>query len=130
MIILLFGDDMVISGNSVEELQSNLSDLRLYIMINGVWSGEESEKNVKWSYDNTLLETVDHFNYLGVVCNYTGSFQLHNQYTIGKVMKSQYVLFLNINKYCVTPSVSLQLFDVFVASTINNFSAIWGFTKS
>jgi hypothetical protein len=39
----------------------------------GVWSVEESEKKVKLSHDNTLLETVDNFNYLDVDCNYTVS---------------------------------------------------------
>jgi hypothetical protein len=27
-------------------------------------------ENEKWSYDNTLLETVDNFNHLGVAFNY------------------------------------------------------------
>lgn len=52
-----------------------------------------------WFYNNTLLDSVDNFNYLGVVFNYIGPFQLHNQYAIGKAVKAQNVLLLNINKY-------------------------------
>jgi hypothetical protein len=76
------------------------------------------------------LEIVDDFNYLGVVLNYTGSFVLHNQYTIGEALKAMNVLICNINKYEIFPSVSLQLFDAFDGSIINYACPAWGFTKS
>ena len=45
-------------------------------------------------------------------------------------MKAQNILLSNENKYDVLPSISLQLFDSFVASTLNYSCAVWGFTKT
>jgi hypothetical protein len=40
------------------------------------------------------------------------------------------VLICNINKYEISPSVSLQIINAFVGSIINYACQVWGFTKS
>ena len=38
----------------------------------------------KWTYNSQPIEVVSDFNYLGVVLNYTGSFNLNQEYLVGK----------------------------------------------
>ena len=44
--------------------------------------------NEKWSYNGNLLETVDNFNYLGTIFNYTGNFAMNQEHLIGKSLKA------------------------------------------
>jgi len=141
-VILLFADDMVLIGKSVEELQTSLTNLFNYCEKWGLEVNTEKTKTMvfrkrgpiknteKWSYNNIELQNVDNFNYLGVVLNYTGGFQLNSQHVVGKAVKAQNVLLLNVNKYDVTPRIALQLFDAFVSATLNYSCAVWGFCKS
>jgi hypothetical protein len=138
-VILLFADDMVLIGKSVEELQTSLTNLFNYCEKWGLEVNTEKTKTMvfrkrgpiknteKWSYNNIELQNVDNFNYLGVVLNYTGGFQLNSQHVVGKAVKAQNVLLLNVNKYDVTPRIALQLFDAFVSATLNYSCAVWGF---
>ena len=36
-----------------------------------------TKTNEHWVYNNELLETVDHLNYLGITFNYTGKFKMN-----------------------------------------------------
>ena len=141
-IILLFADDMVILGNSKEDLQHSLDLLYAYCSKWGLEVNISKTKiivfrkrgrvkgNEKWYYNHNEIEVVDNFNYLGVVLNYTGSFLLNNQYAVGKALKAMHVLYSNISKHFVNPKISLELFDAFVNPIINFGCQIWGFTKS
>ena len=86
--------------------------------------------NEKWSYNDTNIDVVDDFNYLGVTFNYTGSFVLNNQCLAGKALKAMNVLFQNVKRLELKPNVSMQLFDAFVGSIINYACPVWGFSKS
>lgn len=142
IMLLLFADDMVILGNSVEDLQSSLNRLCEYCKIWGLEVNTDKTKvvvfrnrgsvrhNERWYYNNEPLEIVDNFNYLGVVLNYTGSFVLNNQFVVGKALKAMHILLKNINKYDVPPKISLQLFDSFVGSILSYGCPVWGLSKS
>ena len=141
LIVMLFADDMVVLGKTPHDLQSSLNYLYEYCKKWGLEVNTDKTKIVvfrnrgnlkqdeKWFYDKMLMETVDNFNYLGTIFNYTGSFSLNNQYVIGKALKAMDVLIKNIQQYDVTPSIALQLFDSFVSSSLNYSSPVWGFAK-
>ena len=78
-----------------------------------------TKTNEHWVYNNELLETLDHFNYLGITFNYTGNFKINIETIYGKGLKAMNSLISNINKYKTNPKISLQLFDAFVSSTIS-----------
>ena len=142
IIVLLFADDMVVVGNSVEDLQNSLNQLHEYCQYWGLEVNIDKTKIVvfrkrghilpteKWFYNGQDLEVVDNINYLGTVFNYTGSFVLNNQYIIGKSLKAMNILLYNIKKVELCPEISLQLFDAFVGSILNFGCPIWGFSKS
>ena len=78
VILLCFADDMVIIGNSTEDLQISLDNLCQYCNKWGLEVNTAKTKIVvfrkrghthrdeKWFYNNSSLEVVDNFNYLGV----------------------------------------------------------------
>ena len=92
---------MVLIGKSVEELQTSLQNLLTYCEKWGLEVNTEKTKTMvfrkrgqiknteKWSYNNIELQNVDNFNYLGVVFQCTGGFQLNSQHVIGKEVKAQ-----------------------------------------
>ena len=76
------------------------------------------------------MQTVNDFNYLGVVFNYTGSFALNQQTLSGKALRAMNVLLQNIRNFDFHPKTCCQLFDAFVASILNYSCEVWGYTKS
>jgi len=87
----------------------------------------ESEK---WLYNSVPLDTVDNFNYLGVVFNYTGSFVLNQSTIAGKGLKALNTLLANIRWFVLKPSTTCQLFDSFVGSVLCYGCEVWGFSKN
>ena len=87
------------------------------------------KSNEKWYYGNELLVNTDHFNYLGVIVSYTGSFSKHINNLSKKGLKSLYALSSKLNCYIrnLDVSILLNLFDSHVASVLNYGCEIWGF---
>ena len=142
LLLLLFADDMVILGESPEDLQDSLNELYKYYDKWGLEVKTAKTKvvvfrqrgrlrqNERWSLNGTVLETVNDFNYLGVVFNYTGSFALNQQTLSGKALRAMNVLLQNIRNFDFHPQTCCQLFDAFVASILNYSCEVWGYTKS
>ena len=74
IIVLLFADDMVVVGNSVEDLQNSLNQLHEYCQYWGLEVNIDKTKIVvfrkrghllpteKWFYNGQALEVVDNIN--------------------------------------------------------------------
>jgi len=142
LLLLLFADDMAIVGKTPEEIQNHLNNLHKYCNHWGLQVNTSKTKimffrkrggllpSERWSYDSQKLQVVDDFNYLGVVFNYTGSFNLNQEYLVGKSMKALNVLFKQCSDFDLKPKTICQLFDAFVGSTISYGAEVWGYTKS
>ena len=142
IIILLFADNMVIFGKTPEELQVNLDRLYHYCNTWGLGVNINKTKtmvfrkrrglknNERWIFNGQFLESVDNFNCLGTFFNYTGTFNLNQEYLSGKALKTLNVLLNNCPKYKLKTSILCQLFDAFVGSILNYSSETWGFSKS
>ena len=111
LILLLFADDMAILGKTPEDLQNSLDSLYDYCNCWGLEVNTKKTKvmvfrkrgrvlpNEKWSYHGNLLETVDNFNYLVTIFNYTGNFAMNQEHLIGKSLKALKLLMYNCRKY-------------------------------
>ena len=143
IMLFRFADDMVIIGDSPEELQAILNKLHDYCSKWGLEVNTVKTKivvfrkrgrlyaNEHWIYNDIGLEVVNDFNYLGVVFNYTGSFAMNQQTLSGKALKAMNVLLQkNVRSFDFTPRTMYQLFDSFVASILSYCSEVWGYTKS
>ena len=142
LILLLFADDMVIIAKSPGELQDSLNLLSTYCGNWGLGVNVNKTKvmvfrkrgklkdNENWVYNNQNLETVDNFNYLGTVFNYTGNFSLNQEHVTGKALRALNVLLVNCRHLNLKPKVLCQLFDSFVFPILSYASEIWGYSKS
>jgi len=142
LMLLMYADDMAILAETPEDLQASLNSLHEYCCKWDLQVNTDKTKvmvfrkrgqlhsNEKWYYNGQLLETVNDFNYLGVVLNYTGSFNLNQSMLIGKGLKALNVLLYNLQKFNLKPKICCQLFDAFVASILNYSCVVWGAVKS
>ena len=142
LILLLFADDMVVIGETPEDLQLSIDHLHNYCETWGLEVNTAKTKvvvfrkrgglkhNEKWIYADEYLDVVNDFNYLGVTLNYTGNFNLNSQTLYGKGLKALNNLLSNLKKYECKPRVALQLVDAFVSPIITYGCEVWGFTKS
>ena len=140
LFMLLYADDAVLFSRSSEALQNMLNRWHAYSTLWDLKVNTEKtkimifEKGRKTSidviYDNTLLEVVDSFKYLGTMFykngnwNRTqkclsdyGSFALHN---LNRLFQS---ITLSHNE-------KFKLFDCLVGSVLSYSSEVWGFHKA
>ena len=140
LFMLLYADDAVLFSKSSEALQNMLNMLHAYSTLWDLKVNTEKtkimifEKGRKTSIDifddNTLLEVVDSFKYLGTMFykngnwNRTqkclsdyGSFALHN---LNRLFQS---ITLSYNE-------KFKLFDWLVGSVLSYSSEVWGFYKA
>ena len=142
LIILLFADDMALLAKTPTELQTQLNRLYDYCNTWGLKVNTSKTKimvfrrrgklnsNDTWSYNGELLETIDSFNYLGIIFNYTGKFNMNREHLCGKALKALNVFINYCKKFDLKPSILFQLFDSFVGSIVSYACEIWGIAKA
>ena len=136
LFLISYADDQVIFATSPETLQSLLNDIENYCNLWGLKINTHKTKVMIFEkgrhtrqdfyINNTLIETVESFKYLGITFFKNGnwyrtqkciakhsSFALHNLFTIFNTIE------LPISQKC-------DLFDTLVASILNFGSEIWG----
>ena len=140
LFMLLNADDAVLFSKSSEALQNMLNRLHAYSTLWDLKVNTEKtkimifEKGRKTSidvfYDNTLLEVVDSFKYLG-----TMFYKNANRNRTQKCL-SDYGSFAlhNLNRLFQTITLSdnekFKLFDCLVGSVLSYSSEVWGFHKA
>ena len=142
LMLLMYADDMAIVGESPEDLQKSLDLLYEYCTKWGIEVNTEKTKIIvfkkggrlrrseQWSYNGVPLETVQNFNYLGVVFNGSGLFNSNQNTLVGKALKAMNFLLNNLKPFDLKPLIYCQLFDSFVASILNYSCEVWGIIKS
>ena len=140
---MLYVDDIIIFGNSPEDLQKSLAILEDYcskwkltvntnktkVMV--FRKGGRLPNDLDFKYKNVSIEIVNKFCYLGVIFTSGGS-SFETQKTLsGQALKAVFTL----NKYlynftALKPSHILELFDRLVSPILNFGSEVWGFYKA
>ena len=141
--MLLYADEIILFGNSPEDLQKSLTILEEYcskwkltvntnktkIMV--FRKGGRLPNDLDFKYNNVSIEIVSKFCYLGVTFTSGGS-SFETQKTLsGQALKAV----LTLNKYLynftsLKPSHILELFDRLVSPILNFGSEVWGFYKA
>ena len=111
LLLFLLADDMVILGETPEDLQGSLNGLHKYCD--------------KWELEVNTSKT-----YLGVVLNYTGVFCLNQQTLSCKALLAMNILLQNSHSFDCHPKPCCQLFDAFVASILSYSCKVWGYSNS
>jgi hypothetical protein len=139
--MLLFADDTVLFSYSLSGLQALLNKLHNYcvkwnITVNTaktvamVCKSGNNQERFDVYYDNTRLNVVNKFCYLGVMLTSNGKF-----YNVQKALSEQALraLFTLNSLFDVVPvalSEKLKLFDSMILPILNYGCEIWGFHNS
>ena len=142
MFMLLYADDIVLFGNSAEQLQDSLNLLsnyckrwKLTVNINKTKvmvfrKGGALPRNLTFLYNGNELEIVRNFKYLGIIFTAGGSFSETQNTLSGQAQKAIF----KMNKYLyrftfISPKHKLELFDKLVTPILNYGSEVWGFIQ-
>ena len=138
----MYADDLVIFSETVVGLQTQLNSLEIYckewslkinvqktkivIFRNG---GKLYDNEKFYIDDNTEIEVVNKFTYLGLCFNYNGKFTEAEKQLGMQGRKAVFALNKNINGLFLNNETLLSLFDTYICSILNYASAIWGSHK-
>lgn len=141
--LLLYADDIILFGKTPEDLQNALNVLKDYcqrwkltvnitktkIMI--FRKGGRLPDNLNFKYNDSIIEIVNKFCYLGVVFTSGGS-SFETQKTLaGQSLKAIFTLSRYLYNFTpLKPSHVLELFDTLVSPILNYGSEVWGFNKA
>ena len=135
---LLYADDLVIISTAPEGLQNSLNNLNSYcqkwkLEVNLAKSKsmclskrKSSQKGTEFKINNTPLEFVKHYSYLGIVISSTGNFKEAEQAISLKASKALFKLKSLIYNSDLKPSVCLKLFDQLIKPIACYGSELWG----
>ncbi|MEW8546880.1 MAG: reverse transcriptase family protein, partial [Candidatus Thiodiazotropha sp.] len=139
--ILLFADDTMLLANTKLELQLLLNKLCTYcktwnLTVNTnktkvmIFSRSNRHEQVEIFYDETLLEIVNTFIYLGVNVSSNGKFYQSQKHLSEQASKALFALrkLFDSNLLCIKDK--LKLFDSLVQPILMYGSEIWGFHKA
>ena len=136
----MYADDAVLLAETPGDLQRSLDSLHIYanrrklslntdktkVMV--FRRGGRLPRDTKFTYDNSNLEIVNNFAYLGIVFSYTGNFVKAQKTLASQGRKSMYKMQGMINKFVnLKPSAQLELFDKLVSPILLYGAEVWGF---
>ena len=107
----MYADDTVLLAETPDDLQFILNSLHTYcqewnltvnthktkIMV--FRNGGKIKEIEKWFYNNFELETVDEFNYLGLLLNYNGKFTKAQQKLADQGRKALFSINSKLNNF-------------------------------
>ena len=137
LLVLLYADDTILLSNTAKGLQDALQSLELYcntwkLKVNSsktkvmVCSTKRKEINYKFMYDNTQLEIVKSYKYLGVLFVDNGSFSTCKTQLKKQAERAMFCLLRKCRKLDLTVDLQLELFDKIVTPILLYGCEIWG----
>ena len=138
--ILLYADDTVLLSESKDDLQHQLNIFHAYCSKWHMKVNEEKTKimifgrgkqpaGLKFVYNGTELEIVNHFKYLGVLFSKTGSFTAHVKSLYEKARKAMYGVISKCRNHNLSIDCQLDLFDKVVKPVLLYGCEVWGFSN-
>ena len=143
LFLLLHADDMTIFAEIAEGLQKGLDILGSYrnrwkitvniektkIMV--FRKGGILPRDMRFLYNDQVVEIVKSFSYLGIVFTPGVLFQMHKQLLLVRHKKTVFKLNSYLYYFAdLTPSHVLNLFDKLVSPILCYCSEVWGFCKA
>ena len=137
LVVLLYGDDMVLFAESMEELQDLLDKFQIYcsqrkLKVNSekskvVFFGDKSRHRSPISFNDQPLEVVDCFKYLGVVLPKSRSFYQSKKHIVDQARKTLFGLYRKIRNLDLPIDCQLKLFDNTIVLILTYGCEIWGY---
>ena len=139
ILVLMYADDTVIFSNSKEMLQQGLNNLHNYCALWNLNVNSSKTKvtifgnrktnisNIKFYYNDELLEIVDSFKYLGVIFNYNGNFGASIKHMADQGTKAMFSLLSKSRRLNLPLDIHFELFDKLVTPVLTHGCETWGF---
>lgn len=138
LFVLLYADDTVIFGDSPEELQNSLNIFEQYcykwkLQINAektkviVFSCGRLNKNLHFYLNNTEIEIVNEFRYLGIQLSRSGSFTVAKKHIAEQANKALFSLLRKIRNLSLPYDVQIDLFDKTIKPVLLYGCEVWGY---
>lgn len=137
LFVLLYADDTVIFGDSPEELQKSLNAFEQYcdewkLTINTnktkviIFSHSKAKSNLHFYLNDTELEIVNDFTYLGVKFSKSGSFKSAKEHIAEQGNKALFSLLRKIRDLNLPYDVQIDLFEKTIKPVLLYGCEVWG----
>ena len=136
--VILYADDTVLLADTRTGMQNALDLFQLYcnqwkleVNVNKtkiiIFCKRKSTENFEFRLQNTLIEIVDSFSYLGLMFKYNGNFRDARKKLANQAQKSLFSIYKNIRNQNIPIDIQLKLFDAMVEPILLYGSEIWGY---
>ena len=126
--ILLYADDTVILAENPKDLQSSLDEMKkycdtfdLHINVNKtnilIFSRGKLRRHHIFNFGEFILDTVDEYNYSGLVFNYNAKFKIAKSHLYQKGCRAMFALLKKSRNLSLSMDIMLKLFNVLVKSS-------------
>ena len=134
--ILLYADDTVILAENPNDLQASLNEMEkycdtfdLHINVNKtnilIFSRGKLRKHHIFNFGEHILDTVDEYNYLGLVFNYNAKFKIAKSHLYQKGCRAMFSLLKKARNLSFPLDIMLKLFNVIVKPVVLYGAEVW-----
>lgn len=140
VMVILYADDTVLISDSAQGLQRLLSTFSEYcstwkLTVNAsktkivVFGARNYKGKTVFKYDESIIDVVDEFKYLGILFKQNGSFKSCRKYLYSQAQKAMFSLLCRCRQFNLPPSTCLYLFDKMIVPIMSYGSEIWSYEK-
>ena len=137
LFVLLYADDTIVLAESEQELQDALVGVYEYcdqwqLKVNVdktkvvIFSRGKIRKHRNFFFGALPLEVVEEYNYLGMICNYDGTYNKAIQKRIQQATKAMYSLLTKARRLCLPVDIVCDIFEKTVIPVLTYACEIWG----
>jgi hypothetical protein len=139
LLALLYADDTILLSDTAKGLQTALSALCKYcetwkLQVNPAKSKVmifySRNNREQFYYNDTKLEVVNSYKYLGIVFSRTGNFYQARKLNFEKAQRAMFSLLRSSRRKKLPVSVTLHLFQVMVIPVLLYGCEIWGYENT
>ena len=138
LFVLLYADDTVIFSEKPEELQMGLNSVSNYchlwnLKLNTckckimIFSRGKVRKYPDFFIDNSKIEVVRDFTYLGLKLNYNNRFNITQKDLNDRALRAMFLLMKKTRKLSLPIDLVIDLFDNTVLPVLTYGCEVWGF---
>lgn len=140
LFVLLYADDTVLLAETSEDLQHALNIFEQFcrnwkLTVNTektkimVFGRGRRSNSLKFFFDNTPIEIVENFKYLGVILSRGGSFQRTLKHNREQAYKAMFILVRKLKGLNLAVDVQLDLFNRMIKPILLYGCEVWGYNE-
>ena len=125
----MYADDTVILAENPNDLQASLDEMKKYCDTFDLHINVNKTKILILSRGEFILDTVEEYNYLGLVFNYNAKFKIAKSHLYQKGCRAMFALLNKSRNLSLPMDIMLKLFNVLVKPVVLYGAEVWGSEK-